>query len=69
MTESVWPTKACSFVFRFRRSQMPIDLSAEPVARTYSEAGLKESALIASSWPSIACVAEESVLGERMSRI
>ena len=69
MTESVCPTKACNFDFRFRRSQIPIDLSAEPVARTYSEAGLKERAFIASSWPSTAFVAAIVVLGERVSRI
>ena len=48
---------------------MPIDLSAEPVARTYSLAGLKDRALMASSWPSTACVADEVVLSERVSRI
>ncbi len=69
VTESVWPTRACSFDWRFRRSQMPIDLSAEPVARTYSEAGLKERALMASSWPSTACVAGVVVQEERISRI
>jgi len=49
VTESVWPTSACSLDFRFRKSQIPIELSAEPVARTYSLAGLKERALMASS--------------------
>ena len=69
VTESIWPTKACSFDFRFRKSQIPIDLSADPVATTYSEAGLKARALMASSWPSIACVAAVVVLDDRVSRI
>ena len=48
---------------------MPMVLSADPVARTYSEAGLKDNALIASEWPSTACVAEAVVVGVRTSRI
>ena len=48
---------------------MPMVLSADPVARTYSEAGLKDKALIASEWPSAACVADAVVVGFRTSRI
>lgn len=69
VTESECPTSACSLTLRFRRSQMPIDLSAEPVARTYSEAGLNERALMASWWPSTAWVAEAVVVADRVSRI
>ncbi len=48
---------------------MPIKLSAEPVARTYSEAGLNESAFIASEWPATAFVADVVLLEARISRI
>ena len=69
VTESVCPMSACNFDFKFRKSQIPIDLSAEPVASTYSLAGLNERALIASSCPSTACVAADVVLEERVSSI
>lgn len=48
---------------------MLIVLSADPVARTYSEAGLKDRALMASVWPFIACVADAVVVGFRISSI
>ncbi len=48
---------------------MPMVLSADPVAKTYSEAGLNDKALIASEWPSTAWVAEAVVMGFRTSRI
>lgn len=66
---SVWFPRACNFTLRFRKSHMPMVLSTDPVARTYSEAGLKERALIASVCPSTVCTAEVVVEGDRMSRI
>lgn len=69
VTESAWPTRACNLDFRFRRSHRPIELSAEPVARTYSEAGLNEIAFIASEWPSTAFALDAVVLGFRTSII
>lgn len=54
---------------RLRRSQIPIVVSAEPVATTYSEAGLNERALMASVWPLEACVAEAVVVEFRVSSI
>lgn len=69
VTESSWPTKVCNLVLRFLKSHIPIDLSAEPVAMIYSDAGLNERALIASVCPLIACVADAVVVGFRISRI
>ena len=54
VTAWLWPVNTCNFDLRFRRSQMPIVLSTEPVARTYSDAGLNERALIASVCPLVA---------------
>ena len=48
---------------------MPIVVSADPVATIYSDAGLNESALIASVWPLVAWVAEAVVVGFRVSSI
>ena len=48
VTACWWPVKTCSLDLRFRRSQMPIVVSTDPVARTYSDAGLNDRALIAS---------------------
>ena len=48
VTESAWPFKECSFAFRFRKSHIPMVLSVDPVARTYSDAGLNDRAFTAS---------------------
>lgn len=48
---------------------MPIVLSAEPVAKTYSDAGLNDKAFIASWWPSLPLVTDEVVEALRVSRI
>lgn len=56
-------------MFRFLRSHIAIDLSAEPVARMYSEAGLNERALIASPWPPLAWREDALVSGFRWSMI